>query len=252
MEWSLSEWTRLWSNVIFQLLFLWLFLPDGHPDHRSLLWREKLFVSAGEKPVRKTRKGEWQERALQARTMQVKTNNLTCNICNIFFNWLFPMAKCVVNVCFYHSPPGKFCLPDKYLIHSKQQMPLPWLFPRDHLLNNVWCLPSYDTLCYSIIFENVFETDLLPNFVVRYSTSQLIECVCDEGWTGVDCNRQIPGMATGKLNFKKKSKPEYKKNQVFQKIRLCGVVLKLNCPKVFHLDAVQLMFICAKRNTFCR
>merc|ERR1719204_2000768 len=26
----------------------------------------------------------------------------------------------------------------------------------------------------------------------RYSTSRLIECVCDEGWTGVDCNRQIP------------------------------------------------------------
>ena len=162
------------------------------------------------------------------------------------------MAKCVSNVCcFYHSPPGKFCLPDKYLIHSKQQMPLPWLFPRDHLLNNVWCLPSYDTLCYSIYFWK-YIWNWFANFVVRYSTSQLIECVCDEGWTGVDCNRQIPGMATGKLNFKKKSKPEYKKNQVFQKIRLCAVVLKLNCPKVFHLDAVQLMFICAKRNTFCR
>ena len=77
MEWSLSEWTRLWSNPIFQRLFLWLFLPDGHPDHRSLLWREKLFVSAGEEPVRKTRKGERQERALQARTVQVETNH-TC------------------------------------------------------------------------------------------------------------------------------------------------------------------------------
>ena len=192
MERSVSEWTRLWSNVIFQRLFLWLFLPDGHPDHRSLLWREKLFVSAGEEPVRKTRKGEWQERPLQARTMQVKTNNLTCNICNIFFNWLFPMAKCVFNVCFYHSPPGKFCLPDEYLIHSRQQMPLPWLFPRDYLLNNAWCLSSSLHLmtlsAIAFIFENIFETDLLilllgtplPNWLNAFVTKAGRE------WTATD------------------------------------------------------------------